>query len=68
MRHAAGHVRDAILKCFKNNNVIVALKDIYECVEGQIGKVPRSSIRSWLNENTPERLVRVSHGKYRLKK
>jgi len=63
-----GHVRDAIFSCFKNHTLVLGLKDIYKGVEAKLGDVAQSSIRSYLQLNTPARFERVAHGKYRLKK
>lgn len=65
-RAAPGVVRDSIV------NYLVAvenasLAEIQQAVAGRLGEIPASSIRSYLNLNTPELFERTSRGRYRLR-
>lgn len=66
-RRKPGSVRDAILAAFdgrKGGELTVA--DIRAIVEEQLGGVvPASSIRSYLNINTPGLFIRTERGQYR---
>lgn len=69
MPYDPGVVRDAILKCMKDASGPVRITDIYEAVNAAVGSpVPKSSVRSYLNFNTPGKFERVGRGTYRLRK
>lgn len=63
-----GIVRDGIRAALKKAGVDGAsVGEIHAAVEKKVGQdVPRSSVRSYLNINTPGQFERVGHGKYRL--
>jgi len=67
IRHSPGTVRDAIVTFMEAEAQPVSIEAIYEAVDQALGsKIPRSSIRSYLNINTPERFERVTRGQYHL--
>jgi len=41
-----------------------SITEIRAAVEQSLGPVPASSVRSYLNENTPELFVRLGRGQY----
>lgn len=62
-----GVVRDAIVQVLRESGGEMAVAQIHEGVAGRIGRdVPASSVRSYLNLNTPRLFVRTARGKYRL--
>lgn len=65
-RISPGHVRDAIVDFLSNSDDSVPLKEIEAVVVRRLGEVPRSSIRSYLNLNTPGTFERTDRGSYRL--
>lgn len=64
-----GIVRDGILAYLSEQGAAGAkVPDIQTAVEERVGQdVPRSSVRSYLNINTPAKFERVGHGVYRLR-
>lgn len=66
-RYAPGRVRDAIFTVLSSTSHPLTVKEIEDWVEREIGKTPRSSVRSYLRLNTPETFVREKRGVYRLK-
>jgi site-specific DNA-methyltransferase (adenine-specific) len=66
MSYAPGKVRDGILGFFSGAHVEGSLSEIVAAVVASIGPVPESSIRSYLNLNTPKIFVRTSRGHYKL--
>jgi len=65
-RAAPGLVRDSIVSYLAAaENASIA--EIREAVVGRLGDVPASSVRSYLNINTPELFERTSRGRYRLR-
>lgn len=68
MRLQPGAVRDAINSCLLEADAAgTRVEDIHAAVEASIGQdVARSSVRSYLNINTPGRYERVGRGRYRL--
>tara|TARA_R110002020_G_scaffold143653_3_gene316036 strand:- start:5111 stop:5326 length:216 start_codon:yes stop_codon:yes gene_type:complete len=64
-----GTVRDGILSYLREKGVDGAkVPDIHAAVEERVGQnVPRSSVRSYLNINTPAKFERLGHGVYRLR-
>lgn len=67
MSLAPGSVRDSIVSYLSMIKTDASVKDIQEAVRLSIGGVSPSSVRSYLNLNTPEIFVRVSRGRYRLR-
>jgi hypothetical protein len=69
-RRRPGQVRDAIFAFLGQQTAEGAsLADIRAAVEQTLGKpVPPSSVRSYLNENTPALFVRLGRGHYALAK
>lgn len=65
-RVSPGHVRDAIVDFLSHSDDSVSLKEIEAVVVRKLGEVPRSSIRSYLNVNTPGTFERTERGSYRL--
>lgn len=66
-RRQPGQVRDAILQYFAAHRGESTVADIHAGVIKSLGQdVPRSSVRSYLNINTPGRFVRTTRGRYRL--
>jgi hypothetical protein len=66
-RRSPGSVRDAILAAFKRAQGEMTTGEIYEAVRRELGSdVPASSVRSYLNINTPGLFIRTGYGKYRL--
>lgn len=65
-RVSPGHVRDAIVDFLSYSSDSVSLKEIEAVVVRKLGGVPRSSIRSYLNLNTPAIFERTERGSYRL--
>jgi DNA modification methylase len=62
-----GAIRDSIIRYLSNLNSDAALGDISAAVAATTGKVPASSIRSYLNLNVPDLFERTGRGRYRLK-
>jgi DNA modification methylase len=65
-RAAPGMVRDSIVS-YLSAAESASLSEIREAVTAQIGDVPSSSVRSYLNLNTPEIFERTLRGRYRLR-
>jgi len=66
-RYDPGVVRDAILAFMRQEKRPVTVRELYEAADQAVGsEVPRSSIRSYLNINTPDKFERVGRGRYRL--
>ena len=66
-RYAPGRVRDAILQVLITNPNPLSLDEIKTGVCRLIGETPTSSVRSYLNLNTPQLFCRESRGLYCLK-
>ncbi|WP_431785431.1 hypothetical protein [Microbacterium maritypicum] len=64
-----GSVRDGILVYLRAQGVDGAkVPEIHAAVEKHLGQgVPQSSVRSYLNINTPAKFERLGHGIYRLR-
>jgi len=67
MARAPGTVRDAILAYLAEADE-ASVGQIRAAVVKKLGDVPASSIRSYLNLNSPEQFERTGRGRYRLKK
>lgn len=66
-RRKPGEVRDAIVQVLSENPGGSSIGEISSSVQDRIGSVPGSSIRSYLQLNTPELFVRMDRGQYVLK-
>lgn len=66
-RRSPGVVRDAIVKYLQGIKGDASVEEIRTAVNEALGdSVPSSSIRSYLNLNTPAKFLRTSRGRYRL--
>lgn len=66
MAHAPGNIRDSIIGYLSALGGPATLAEICNAVASQIGGVAPSSVRSYLNLNTPEVFERTDRGRYRL--
>lgn len=67
IRAAPGIIRDSIIN-YLTASEHASLAEIREAISAQLGNaVPASSIRSYLNLNTPDVFERTSRGRYRLR-
>lgn len=64
-RNAPGLVRDAIISAFRQANGELSLAEIHQAVVSRLGAVPKSSVRSYLQLNTPAKFQKVRRGCYR---
>jgi site-specific DNA-methyltransferase (adenine-specific) len=67
MTHAPGSIRDSIIGYLTDLQADATVGEIHHAVSRQIGAVAASSVRSYLNLNTPEIFERASRGRYRVK-
>lgn len=69
-RRRPGAVRDSILRAFesqKKRGTELTVAEIRHAVSAELGEdVPASSVRSYLNLNTPGQFMRTGRGAYRL--
>ncbi len=65
-RAAPGIVRDSIVQ-YLSAAESASLAEITQAVASRLGDVPSSSVRSYLNLNTPDLFERTSRGHYRLR-
>lgn len=65
-RYAPGLVRDAIIAAFREAHRELSLAEIHQSVVRSLGAVPKSSVRSYLQLNTPTKFQKVRRGCYRL--
>ena len=65
MSNAPGQVRDSIVRLLAAMGD-ASLEEIYSFVRSEIGEVPASSVRSYLNLNTPGKFLRTAKGRYAL--
>jgi site-specific DNA-methyltransferase (adenine-specific) len=65
MTFAPGQVRDSIVGYLEGTGS-ASLDQIYSFVSRELGEVPASSVRSYLNLNCPERFTRLETGRYAL--
>ena len=66
-RNSPGEIRDAIIQTLQNRQGDASVKEIQEAVAALLGReVPASSVRSYLQLNTPRLFVRTARGRYRL--
>lgn len=68
MARAPGNIRDAIVSFLSRLDTDASLHQINSSVTRQLGEVPPSSVRSYLNLNVPEIFERTGRGRYRLKR
>jgi len=66
-RRQPGEVRDAIIAAMSLRAEPMSSTDIADAVAALIGETSRSSVRSYVQINTPESFVRESRGSYRLR-
>jgi len=59
-----GRIRDSILGYLGAKGCDASLDEIHEAVRADLGLVAPSSVRSYLNLNTPEKFVRTAKGRY----
>lgn len=62
-----GAIRDAVIAHLRDAGRDIALDDIVNAVSQRLGEVPPSSVRSYLNLNTPVIFERTGRGRYRLR-
>jgi len=67
MLNRPGTVRDSIIDYLSTLGAEATVTEILKAVERQLGEVPSSSVRSYLNLNTPELFERTGRGLYRLR-
>jgi DNA modification methylase len=67
MTHAPGAIRDVVVAYLAALGTEAAVTEIHAAVAARLGAVPASSVRSYLNLNTPELFERVGRGRYRLR-
>ncbi len=68
-RRKPGEVRDAILSFLGTSEKGASVSEIQTAVEQRLGgEVPPSSVRSYLNLNTPEIFIRAARGHYRIRR
>jgi site-specific DNA-methyltransferase (adenine-specific) len=65
-RNAPGTVRDAIISALSESHGPLTLAQIEHRVGQLIGPAPASSVRSYLQHNTPGIFIRERRGRYRL--
>lgn len=68
MARSPGVVRDAIIAFMAEQESPVTIAEIRKGVAEDLGDVPPSSVRSYLNLNCPTVFERTGRGQYRLKK
>lgn len=67
MKQAPGAVRDSIFRALSARPEGAPIRYIAQAVNDSLGATPESSIRSYLNLNTPKYFVRSSRGIYQLR-
>ncbi|MGH6679687.1 MAG: site-specific DNA-methyltransferase, partial [Bradyrhizobium sp.] len=65
-RAAPGIIRDSIVQ-YLSAAESASLAEITQAIAANLGDVPPSSVRSYLNLNTPDLFERTSRGHYRLR-
>ena len=66
-RRQPGVVRDAIMRYLSHVKGDASMAEIHAAVCDDIGEdIPRSSVRSYLNLNTPRVFQRTGRGRYRM--
>lgn len=67
MKHAPGTVRDSILQTLSSRPNGASAMEIARAVSDKLGETSPSSVRSYLQLNTPRYFVRSERGVYRLR-
>lgn len=67
MKHAPGAVRDSIISALSARPTGATPAEIAQAVNDTLGATPPSSVRSYLQLNTPKYFVRSERGVYRLR-
>jgi DNA modification methylase len=67
MAHAPGIIRDSIINYLSAAGSAASVAEIRTAVAHQVGSVAASSVRSYLNLNTPDIFERTGRGCYRLR-
>lgn len=67
MKHAPGAVRDSIISALSARPTGATPAEIAQAVNDTLGVTPPSSVRSYLQLNTPKYFVRSERGVYRLR-
>ena len=67
MSLAPGKIRDSIIEFLGGLGGEASVSEIVAAVTIRVGDVPASSVRSYLNLNTPRTFERAGRGRYRLK-
>lgn len=66
-RRNPGAIRDAIVDTLRHRKADLSVAEIREAVAAALGEpVAASSVRSYLNINTPGRFTRTGRGRYKL--
>lgn len=66
-RRKPGAVRDAIIEAFRKERREMSVSEVCTAVSALLGDgVAPSSVRSYLNINTPGQFIRTGRGTYRL--
>lgn len=68
MSLAPGLIRDSIVEFLNAFDGEASMAELTAAVHKRVGEVPDSSIRSYLNLNTPSIFERTGRGRYRLKR
>jgi len=66
MTYAPGNVRDSIIRYLSALGGSATVAEIHDAVAHQLGNVAASSVRSYLNLNTPDIFERIGRGCYGL--
>jgi DNA modification methylase len=61
---APGRIRDSIIGYLGAKGCDASLDEIHDAVRADLGLVAPSSVRSYLNLNTPQKFVRTGKGRY----
>lgn len=66
-RRSPGVVRDAIARAFERTKSEMTVSEVCDAVSDDLGEpVAASSVRSYLNLNTPDRFTRTGRGRYKV--
>jgi hypothetical protein len=66
MSFAPGSIRDSIVDFLSGIRGDASTDEITVAVRSKVGEVASSSVRSYLNLNTPKTFERTARGRYRL--
>jgi site-specific DNA-methyltransferase (adenine-specific) len=67
MVHAPGTIRDSIVRFLGASGADASVREIERAVIANIGNIPTSSVRSYLNLNVGRSFERTGRGRYRLR-